>query len=62
LVADGGLIPGRAANRRVVYRRAAPRPSTPTIQFDPTVLPAPSGPLDEEPAPATEPRDAQGGG
>lgn len=38
LVADGSLLPSRAADLRLVYRRAAPRASVPTIQFDPSVL------------------------
>jgi len=61
LVADGSLIPSRAPDRRLVYRRAAPRPSAPTIQFDPTMLPTTPGPLEEEDSP-TEPRGGQGGG
>jgi hypothetical protein len=47
LVADGSLIPSRAPDRRLVYRRAAPRPSTPTIEFDPKALEAARGPRDE---------------
>jgi hypothetical protein len=53
LVADGSLIPSRARDHRLAYRRAAPRPSVPTIQFDPTVLDATRRP----PPPGTEPPD-----
>lgn len=48
LVADGNLVPVRGPDRGLAYRRSAPRPSAPTIQFDPTVLEAKRPPQDED--------------
>jgi hypothetical protein len=62
LVADGSLIPRRTGDLRLVYRRAAPRPSVPTIQFDPTVLAVPRGPLRPGAEPPEESSESQGGG
>ncbi len=62
LVADGSLVPSRAGDRRLVYRRAPPRPLTPTIQFDPTVLEAVRPPLDRDTKPPEESEEPQGGG
>ena len=61
LVADGSLIPSRAYDGRLVYRRAAPRPRAPTIQYDPTALPSTPGP-EEELEPSSGPPGPQGGG
>jgi hypothetical protein len=57
LVADGSLIPSRAPDRRLVYRRASQRPSTPTIEFDPTALEGARGPRDEASDPASGPSE-----
>jgi hypothetical protein len=62
LVADGSLIPVRARDHRLVYRRAPPRPSVPTIQFDPTVLDATRRPPPPGNEPADEPTEPQDGG
>lgn len=62
LVADGSLLPSRAADRRLVYRRAPERPIPPTIQFDPTALPARRDPRDDGLDPdGTAPPDQDGG-
>lgn len=60
LVTDGSLLPSRARDHRLVYRRAAPHPSVPTIQFDPTVLDGarrPPPPGAEPPEESPEPQD-----
>jgi hypothetical protein len=57
LVADGSLIPSRGPDGRLVYRRAAPRPATPTIEFDPTALEGTQGPRDDASEPSSGPRD-----
>jgi hypothetical protein len=62
LVADGSLIPSRAPNHRLVYRRAASHASNPTIQFDPTVLEGRSASLEEGSEPGSEPGGPYGGG
>jgi hypothetical protein len=48
LVADGSLVPSRADDHRLVYRRAVHRPTTPTIEFDPTALPTRPGPTEDD--------------
>jgi len=58
LVADGSLIPSRAPDRHVAYRRAAARPTLPTIQFDPSALGSSALPMDD----ADDSGDRQGGG
>lgn len=62
LVADGSLVPARDARGRLRYRSAAPRPTTTTIQFDPSVWEAHQAVRDAEPDPGAEAPDRQGGG
>jgi len=57
LVADGSLVPSRGADRGLVYRRAPPRPTAPTIQFDPTVWEARRVPLEEASDRSPEPKE-----
>lgn len=62
LVADGSLLPSRGPDRRLVYRRATPRPSMPVIRFDPTAVPYGLGPTDDTREEAPDPGDDQDGG
>ncbi|MCI4352111.1 MAG: hypothetical protein L3K14_01805 [Thermoplasmata archaeon] len=62
LTADGSLIPTRGPDRRLLYRRAPPRPSPVTIHFDPTVWEAKRAPVDDPPDAPGTPGGRQGGG